>query len=53
MFLWKIKNNKYLSICDLIDGVYSQLIIDKINANKTENKEDIIIKINININKSY
>ena len=49
-FLEELKSNKYLSICDSIDEVYSQLKIelDKNNVDIKENKEDIILKININ-----
>ena len=49
-FLEEFKSNKYLSICDSIDEVYSQLKLelDKNNVDIKENKEDIILKININ-----
>ena len=49
-FIEEFKNNKYLSICDSIDEVYSQLKIEfeKKNIIINENKEEIIIIIPIN-----
>ena len=49
-YLEEFKNNKYLSICESLDEVYSQLKIefDKNIAKIKENKEDIIIISPIN-----
>ena len=46
----ELKNNKYLTICDSIDEVYTQLKIelDKNNTNIKENNDNLIINIPIN-----